>query len=137
MALNLKLVPVVALTLAIPATVLGVSDCAALQPAAAPSAALGICLAQAAVADLVDPITIPEALVAAVLGQCSQGGVATVEGLITALEDALASPAADVEAGSTGSGVVPGSAGAFDAVRVARLKKVLAAAYAVKAGGAG
>jgi hypothetical protein len=77
---------------------------------------LGMCILQASLADLVDGISDPLAIVSAIVTACQQYGAVTVEAIISYIESALASsPALD-------SGV------GLSAKQIARLHKVHAAA---------
>src|SRR5580693_2996473 len=52
---------------------------------------LGICVAQAAIGDIVDAINDPLSLITAIINQCAPYGVATVEQVVQWVEIALAS----------------------------------------------
>jgi hypothetical protein len=77
---------------------------------------LGICIVQASLADWVDNVTDPLAIVSSIVTACQQYGVVTVEAILTYIESALTStPALD-------SGV------GLSAKQLARLGKVHTAA---------
>lgn len=91
---------------------------------------LGICVAQAAVGDIVDAINDPFSLVTAIINQCLPYGVATVEQVVQWIETALASQpiltSPDAATAPDGAGTAPGSVSL--AVHRGRLAKVHAAA---------
>ncbi len=55
---------------------------------------LGLCILQASLADVVDGINEPLAIVSSIVTACQQYGVVTVEAILSYIESALASPPA-------------------------------------------
>lgn len=91
---------------------------------------LGICIAQAAIGDIVDAINDPLSLVTAIINQCLPYGVATVEQVVQWIEVAFAAQPIlvlpDAATAPDGAGTAPGSVSL--SVHRARLAKVHAAA---------
>jgi len=82
---------------------------------------LGVCVVQAAAADLVEAISDPVSLVGAIISACSSYGAATVDQIIAWVEQAIAAPPVFTDAGAVSI-----------AVQKARLTKVRAAALAMQ-----
>lgn len=79
---------------------------------------LGICVAQAAIGDIVEAISDPASLINVIIAACSQYGTATVEQIIMWVEQAIAG--------------IPALDGGNVALNKARLNKVHAAAVAIQ-----